>query len=80
MHIFSPKHSKPLKLQQQVGLLYFDGLGTIAQTGILYMGARCPNSIATCKVQQLGGSVPAWCWILADSGRFLSDKKLGGLG
>ena len=32
-------------------------------------GARCPNSS---QVQQLGGSVYAWCWILADSGRFLA--------
>ena len=41
-------------------------------------GAGCPNSS---QVQQLGGSVTAWCWILADSGRFLAKiATVGGLG
>ena len=43
-HTINPNHLKPFKLQQQ-DLFDFDGLCYgIAQTGILYMGAGCPNS------------------------------------
>ena len=40
-------------------------------TGVLCMGPGVPNSSS---VQQMGGSVTAWCWILADSGRFLAKR------
>ena len=46
----------------------------IAQTGILCMGLG-----VSIQVQQLGGSVTAWCWILVDSGMFLA-KIARGLG
>ena len=35
-------------------------------------GVGCPKSS---QVQQLGGSVTAWCWILVDSGKFLAKTK-----
>ena len=40
------------------------------------MGVGYPISI---EVQQLGGSVTAWCWILVDSARFLAKtiRELG---
>ena len=34
------------------------------------MGPGVPNSS---HIRQLGGSVTAWCWSLADSGRFLAE-------
>ena len=46
----------------------------IAQTGILYMGPGRPNSS---WVQQLGGSVCAWCWVLVASGKFIAKIAKG---
>ena len=50
----------------------FRYLGPDTQHSLALHG--CPISI---QVQQLGGCVTAWCWILVDSGRFLAKIARG---
>ena len=67
----NPNHPKPI--QTPTWWILMDSV-LYNPDGDTLHGAGCPNSG---YVQHVGHSVCAWCWILADSGRFLAKIARG---
>ena len=65
----NPNHPQTIQTPTAGFVVFWWTQYCIAQTGILCMGPGVP---ILSRVQQLCGSVCAWCWILADWGRFFA--------